>query len=527
MTGTATAGVTRVGSASSAGSIAPSSVSPPPPTVPLWIGTFLILLAVYGFTASREVQWQDAGEFQLRALRGELVHRLGLALSHPLHHWLSLLGMSRFPSIEPAVVVTWVSVLCSAAMIANVAVLLYRLGCSLAAASIAILSLALAHTVWMHATISEVYGLMGLTLTLEWMLLAKYANTNRGNYLIATALINGVGVANHTLCGLVTPVHAAVAIWAWRRGRLSGYGLAATALAWFIGASPYWILAFELSQRIGVPAAIQSALVGQYGPQVLNLHVSLRMLALGVGYVVYNFPGLILPAAIASYWNHRVSPWLYRVLAADLAIYLLFAFRYDVPDQFAFFYPCYPLLAVLGALGLDVWLNATRGALRGWLLTAAVVTAAWPPLIYTAAYRVLRQRGSFAGLVGNKPYRDGYAQFFLPWNHTKVHATLVNRHLLELADSDAIVLCEDGMIRFALEYQRQIGRFPPKVELLFNPAHPDDPTPEQTLERIQRAFHEGRRVVCVPRDRDHLPRLWPDAPWQRDGDLYILRPQKQ
>src|SRR5690349_751336 len=123
---------------------------------PLWLAAFLSALALYICTASRQVQWQDSGEFVLRVFRGEVLDSLGLALSHPLHFWISTLGVRILP-IEPPFAISLVSAFFGAIAVANVMGIVTQVTNNRLAAVLAALGLAFAHTFWRMSTVVEVY----------------------------------------------------------------------------------------------------------------------------------------------------------------------------------------------------------------------------------------------------------------------------------------------------------------------------------------------------------------------------------
>ena len=84
---------------------------------------FAAVLVLYAATANRGIQWQDPGHFILRVVTHEPFNPLGLALSHPLHHWLGRLAAAP-GLLEPAFAVTLVSAVAGAvAVLALVALL--------------------------------------------------------------------------------------------------------------------------------------------------------------------------------------------------------------------------------------------------------------------------------------------------------------------------------------------------------------------------------------------------------------------
>ena len=83
-----------------------------------WLAFFLVFVVLYASTASRGLQWQDSGLHIWRIVTGELLHPLGLALSHPLHHWIGRFVVT-FDLIEPCFAITLISSVAAALAVAN------------------------------------------------------------------------------------------------------------------------------------------------------------------------------------------------------------------------------------------------------------------------------------------------------------------------------------------------------------------------------------------------------------------------
>src|SRR3972149_4835930 len=83
-----------------------------------WFALFTAGFALYAATANRGAQWQDSGNHILRVVPHQPINPLGLALSHPLHHWLGRFAVS-FNLFQPCFAVTLVSALTAAIAVAN------------------------------------------------------------------------------------------------------------------------------------------------------------------------------------------------------------------------------------------------------------------------------------------------------------------------------------------------------------------------------------------------------------------------
>jgi len=167
-------------------------------------------------------------------------------------------------------------------------------------------------------------------------------------------LLNGLGVANHLLAALTTPILAVVLLGAARRKLLSWGAVVVAAVCWLAGSLPYSGLVVGTLLRTGDGlGTIRSALFGTvYADNVLNGTVTLWFLGVDVAFVLLNFPTFLLPAAVFGLAGRsRVPSVARRALLAALMVHAVFALRYDVPDRFFFFLPMYFLLTLWGAVG--------------------------------------------------------------------------------------------------------------------------------------------------------------------------------
>jgi hypothetical protein len=523
-----------------------------PSTGRTWILAFLVALVVYGATADYGPQWQDSGWQQWRIVTGEISHPAGLVVTHPLQYWLGRLAL-HLPRPEPAGRTTVVSVLAGAIAIANLAAFGWLVTRRLSAALIPAAAMMLSHTFWQHSTHTESYALVGALLTAEWLCIGQLLCAGGGaGWLVAAAAANGLGIANHLLAGLGTPV-LVVFLWWWVWGRgsagangagsrrtadagvgrysagVGGYVVLA-AIVWVVCTLPYSGLVVATAMQAGDWCqTLHSAVFGDFEPRVLNTQVSGRMLLLTAGFLIYNLPGLTVPLALHALVRRTATPaMLVRVLAAYLAIHAVFAVRYAITDQYTFLFPIYLCLSGLAAIGLadvqSLW--ATRGT-SGWRFARLVtmvagVTALWPPVVYEIAYRVLSARNSLSGMITAKPYRDGYAAMLLPWGDRSGYVQRTNAEAFKLAGTGGVIVIGDEMLEHALRYHRHVTPEAEAVEFVFlNEVKAREAWPD-LRENLRSWLAAGRAVVLAPRERDKAVIGPLNADWARRGDLYLL-----
>ena len=489
----------------------------------LWLGVFIAGLLLYTCTMSRGVQWQDSGWQQCRIVSGQLDHPLGLALTHPVQYYLGRTATKSLP-IEPAMAITMVSCIAASIAIANVVLIVFICTRNRWAALIAGSGLMLSHTFWQHATHTESYAIVTALLTGEWLCWIMYFVSGRRSSILGVAFLNGLGVANHLLASLATPVNAIMILLLIRRKAIGKrYALAAPAL-WILGSLPYSLLVIATFLDTGdLSGTLRSALFGNYASEVLNTQNVLKPVLFGIGYWLYNFPNLILPLAAAGLFRRTDIPKSFsRSLKALLVIYLVFVLRYSVSDQYTFFLPVYSLTAIFAGVGLASFVTeSSRKRMRAWT-AICLITILWTPAVYVVTASVLEKKQAISSMVGNKPYRNGYKSFFYPWGAGQDHATKLNQHAFSLAQPNGLILLERGMIGFALEYEIALGRVPEGVEIVFFSMRDKPEKVDSVCTLLAQYADENRPVVLVPENRDQPQTYVDEAVWKRDGDLYVL-----
>ncbi len=480
-----------------------------------WLVVFLLAFLLYATTANRGAQWQDSGGHILQIVNGELLNPRGLALTHPLHHWLGRLVVSA-NLFEPCFAITLISALAAAVAVANVFGVVWTLTRSREAALLAAVSLALAHTFWQLATRTETYTLGAALFTGECWCLAAYAVRRKTICLWGMLLLNGLGVGNHMQAMLTTPVVMFVVLHGVSIRRVSIKDACIAALAWVVGSLPYTGLVASQMLRSGdVIGTLRSALFGQsFANQVMNVALPARLLLLSAGFVVMNFPNLLLPAAVHGVMRGAaigVPTIARRALLAGLIIHVCFVFRYSVIDHHTFFLPVYVLLALFGGIGFAAIMRWERVRLRRAVVGIAVGLLALTPVLYGLAPTVARRLDVLGSVARNKPYRDDYIYVFTPWTVVEQSAETMSRHAVELAGEHALIIVEDPMAEFAVRYR--ILR---------------DDKADLTIVRgveaadISAALEAGKAIVLVPFNADSPRTRSTIGAWKRIGDLYVL-----
>lgn len=481
-----------------------------------WSAVFVACFILYGLTANRGTQWQDSGYHILRISTGHLLNPLGLALSHPLHYWLGRLAVA--PGIlEPCFAVTLISVFSAALAVANVFGCVLSLTNKPSAALFAAGSLALACTFWQFATLAETYTLCAALLAAECWCLIAFAKYRRRSFLLGMFFFNGLGIANHMLASLTTPVLAVVALYALWRKRISLTDVVLAALIWLAGTLPYsGLVLAEMIRTSDVAGTIQSALFGRsYAGNVLNVIPSWRLLTVSLAFVLYNFPNLLLPAAFYGMARARRLPvpaLARRALLAGLIVHACFVLRYNIVDQHTFFLPLYVFLSLFAGVGAAAVFQWWPSRQQQRIKTLGVALLLATPVIYLVVPSAARHFDVLKAFVRNKPYRDDYIYLMVPWSVMETSAEQMSTEALRLAGPQGTIVVEDSMARFAIEYHKIMRADRSGVKLLGKDCFSD----------IQQALDQNRPVVLVPLNADQPQTPAPVGQWQRHGDLYVL-----
>lgn len=475
-------------------------------------------LVFYVICAAPGVLWQDSGLAQVRVLEHDLIGTLGLALSHALYYLLAI-AFQSLPLSESAFKTNLVSAVFGAVTVANIYLFLRLVTGRRRGAVVGMLSLAVAHTFWQHCALAEVYTVTTALLGAELLCLYQYHATRRPRWIVLLMLANGLGISNHMIASLSLACYGIwlLALLARRKVRLPV--AAAAAGAWVAGAALYLgLIAWRIHAGAGVGPTIHSALFGTgFAHNVLNVVPGPRQLLNSILYLGLSFPtpaALLALPGLAALWRTRY-PTLRNVLLGLLAIHLLWAIRYDVPDQYTFFIPALVLIAVLIGLGADRFL-ASRAS--RWL-AVVVVAAILPAGVYAVLPGLARRAGLRLGVTRAVPYRDAYTYFLRPWK-TGYHGA--DRFACEAAKllTPGTVLVADGTTVRPIHYYRitrgwfdGVRIYPP----IRKPGQPKvHPTPAALADALAR-----RAVFVVTPQRGYCPQWLLDGyRFERVGVLY-------
>jgi hypothetical protein len=516
---------------------APSHATPPPPATPngaspplvpgppvfeptpipkplrTWmeavvVGTVAML--IYAVTCAPGILWGDSAIFADRVHRGDLHSPLGLALAHPFYI-LAARVWTHMLTGDYAWRVNLFSALCSAFTIVFAYILFVRLTGRRFAALAGVLVMGLAHTFWMHAVVAECYALYGLALSIELLLLERFARTHRRGALFALALVNGLNLSNHLLALLHLPAYGILLLIALRRRRVRIPHILATGVFWLAGAGLYLgMIAGEIAER-GEPATvIREALTGRAyagrmgATESIDWPHQFKRTALAFG---LNFPTPVILLAIPGAWMlvRRTDTRAVGVFALLLAlINTAFGLTYRVPDQYVFFYPTYMLLALSCAAGVAAFASTRRR--RAVVVSLALL----PTAVYEIAPPMLQERRIGLADVRDLPGREKYRYFLRPRRRAEhsAHNFAISAYNI-VGPGDWLIA--ESTVQAVLVYVRNVDGVGRDVvlntssDLIVPP--PAAPLTRANLDRYAAA---GRAYVCDI----HAPYL---AEWIRTG----------
>jgi hypothetical protein len=467
----------------------------------LTVNYVVVLLAaavLYIATCAPGPLWQDSGMYQYRIWHNDIEGKLGLALSHPLYHIIGI-GVKYIPLSEFAYRVNLISAIAAAFTIANLFLLLRLwLGKNLPAV-LAAITLALSWTIWQFASIAEVYTLYSALLFAELIMLLQYIKTRRVGFLYLLALFNGLAIADH-MWGIIPftcYVVFVVVLLVQKQIRLRN--LAVFVGLWVIGAAPYeYLIIKNIVQTGDFTGTVASALFGDsWRGAVFNTHLSIKLAGENLIFIAYNFPTPNIIFFFAGlYCLKKVSPSrsFRNILLALLILFFVFAFRYTVPDRYAFFMPFYCLVSVLIGIGFNSLVTQPN---RKILCRIVFILALLPIPTYIIAPVVAEKTQFKLPTKRNIPYRNEYIWFLRPWQTGYHGPEKFANEALDAVEDNAIIYA-DGTTVYPLWYVQEVKGTAPGVKIVSQHGSYESPITFPTADTIGKMVVERTVYVVSP-----------------------------
>jgi len=462
-----------------------------------YFAIFLAAGVLYVATCAPGLLWQDSGMHQYRIWHNDIEGRLGLALSHALFHIIGI-GVKYIPVGEFAHRVNLISAFAAAFTIANVFLLLRLWLNKIFPALIGAVTLGLSHTLWRHAGVAEDYTLYTALLSAELLMLLQYVKTKRTVFLYLLGLFNGLAIADHmwAVIALVCYVVFLVTLLVKKRISLRHFGI--IVVLWVIGAAPYEYLVIKnIIQTGDFTGTLASALFGKgWHGAVLNVHLSTKLVKENLILMTYNFPTPNIIFFFAGlYGLNKVSPSrsFKNILLALLILFFIFAFRYTVPDRYAFFIPFYCLVSILIGVGFNLLVTQPN---RRILACLGLILALLPIPTYIIA-PVLAQKMQFKLPTKRSiPYRNNYTWFLRPWRTGYQGAERFANEVFDTVEPAAIIFAETTTVSPLLYVQEVRGRR--KDVKIISGLMSSEGSPEFSEQTIEKLLAERAVYVVSP-----------------------------
>jgi hypothetical protein len=431
-----------------------------------YIAVLIIAGGLYVATCAPGPLWQDSGMYQYRIWHNDIEGKLGLALSHPLYHLIGI-GVKKIPYGEFTHRINLISAVAAAFTIANLFLLIrIWLGKSLPALLTAA-SLALSHTFWRHAVIAETYTLYTALFSIELLMLLQYFKKREMSYLYLLGLFNGLAIANHMFAVIACVSYLVYFIILLKRKHLHPRDFKIIVLMWIIGAAPYgYLFVKNIIEGSSFWATMGSAFFGdKWLGNVLNIGLSGRLIKENFLLMVYNCPSPnILLFFVGIYGLTKVPRGFgyAKVLLAMLILYFIFAYRYTVPDRYAFFIPFYFLAAILVGVGFDLIITKFKYKVICWTV---FLLAMMPIPIYLIAPHIAQEFEFNLSTRGDIPYRNDYTWFLQPWKFGYNGTEKFAEEVFSKLSPGAVVYADNTMV-YPLLHTQQVKEKRPDIIII-------------------------------------------------------------
>jgi len=476
----------------------------------------------YGLGCAPGLLWQDSGLIQYRVLNHDMVGPFGLALAHPLFYVLAL-GAQAIPWGGFALRINLVTALAAAFTLANVYLFMRLWIQRPLPALVAALTLGLSHTFWRHASIAETYTLWTALFTGELIMLLQYSKTQRKCFLYGLALLNGLALAVHMLACISLVCYVVCLVMLGRKRLVCAMDVGGCVLLWVLGALPYEVLVIQHAlESHDIIGTLASALFGdRWQAHVLNTRLSFKIVKENLLFLGLNFPTPNIILWAVGCWvlaKQKASRGLGIVLLTLMLLYLAFAFRYTVPDRYAFFIPFYCLVAIL--IGRAVAHAQTLSRHRA-LSCTVLVFALLPGPVYAVTPALVRHLNIELGTRGDVPFRDDVAYFLVPWKRGEQGPERFASTVFQQVSPEAIIYA-DTIAAGPLLVLQQTQGLRPDVRIV-SPMASSPGAPVLDEASIDRLAQDFPVYVTSPKPGNCPAFMLKDYRMQRSGLLWQLR----
>jgi hypothetical protein len=463
-----------------------------------YISVLCCALVLYVVSCAPGALWQDSGLIQYRIWHNDIEGFLGLAISHPLFYILAI-GAKYVPLGEFGHRVNLVSAIAAAVAVANLFLLVRLwLGKNVPAVVTAV-TFAVSHTFWRHASIIETYTLWTAIFSAELIMLLQYARTRRVGYLYWLGLLNGLAIAVHMLASIPFLCYAVFLVVQLVRKEIRSKDLGIIALLWIAGALPYEYLIIKNMVKTGdVAGVLASAAFGaRWQAEVLSTSLSMRIVRENLLFILLNFPTPnILLFLVGCFGLSENSPscGFRNVMVGLIVLFFVFAFRYTIPDRYAFFIPFYCVASIFIGLGAHLLQERIN---RSVFVYVVLVFSFMPAGVYAGAPRLAEKMQLNLGTRGDIAYRNDYKYFLQPWKTGYKGAERFAEEALDAVERDAVI-CADSTTVAPLLYVQEVKGKRRDVKIAYGTVSSED-APQLNGETIRQLLEEVSVYVVSPK----------------------------
>ena len=464
---------------------------------------FCVALALYVVSCAPSMLWQDSGLIQYRILQNDIEGLMGLATSHPLFYILAI-GVKYLPVGEFPHKVNLVSAIAAAVAVGNMFLFMRLwLGKNLPAV-VASVTLAVSHTFWLHASMIETYTLWAALFLAELIMLLQYTRTDQVRYLHWLGLLSGLSISVHMLASIPLFCYAVFMVFRMVGKKINLRDSGIVILLCIIGALPYeYLIVKTMAQTGDIACTLSSAAFGRrWQSAVLNTSLSPGIVKENLLYILLNFPTpniMLIPAGCLAIFKAARNKGLRNVLLSLIVLFLVFAFRYSVPDRYSFFIPFYCVASIF--IGLGAYFLQER--IKNHVLTILVLFCGLIPIgVYAAAPMLGGKMKIDIGTRSDIPYRDDAEYFLQPWKTGYDGADRFAAEALELVEKNAVIYADITTVA-PLLLEKQLNGKRPDVAIVSG-SYNSENAPKLDAQSFGRLL-EGRSVYIVSTKPRYCP----------------------
>jgi len=223
--------------------------------------------------------------------------------------------------------------------------------------------------------------------------------------------------------------------------------------------------------------------------------------------MAYNFPTPNIIFFFAGLYELRkISPArsFANILLALLILFFIFAFRYTVPDRYAFFIPFYCLASVLIGVGFDLLIIQPNRKILCWIV---FIFALLPIPIYIIAPAIAQKQKFNLSTRADVPYRDDYIWFLRPWKSGYSGAERFAEEVFDKLEPEAVVYADNTMV-YPLLYMQEVKKKRADIKIISKYASSEG-APLLSEKSIEQWLSEGDvHAVSPVAGRKHMGIVW-------------------